>query len=359
MLHFKYNGWQGLTPPSRRYGSMPTLRALCTLLCCMALVWPQVSIAQQSSRVPRIGFLMPGSQESYAKYLAAFVQGLRELGRLENRDYFLDPRWADGQLDRLPLLATELVDRKIDVLVVSSAGAAIAARNATTTLPIVQASGGDPVLSGLAASLRDPKGNLTGISNLAEDLSAKSLEQLLHMVPGLMRVGVLVNPLNKVHQSRLAEVQRAASMFHVEAHPVMASPTTLDQAIATLGQRPRGAFGWDVPDPSPPHHRGSSQSRPAGNLPNSGVRPGRRAHELRHQHRRQLPSFRRVCGSHPEGGKACRLADRASGKNRACDQCEDRERTWPCRAKQHNWPCRRAHRMRQRARGSRACRTTP
>jgi putative ABC transport system substrate-binding protein len=221
---------------------MPTLRALCMLLCCMAVLWPQVVIAQQASRVPRIGFLMPGSQESYARYLAAFVQGLRELGKLENRDYFLDPRWADGQLDRLPLLATELVDRKIDVLVVSSAGAAIAARNATTTLPIVQASGGDPVLSGLAASLRDPKGNLTGISNLAEDLSAKSLEQLLHMVPGVTRVGVLVNPLNKVHQRRLDEVQRAASMFHVEVHPVMASPATLDQAMAALGHEDIGAL---------------------------------------------------------------------------------------------------------------------
>lgn len=221
---------------------MPTLRALCMLLCCMAVLWPQVSIAQQSSRVPRIGFLMPGSQESYAKYLAAFVQGLRELGKLENRDYFLDVRWADGQLDRLPLLATELVGRKIDVLVVSSAGAAIAARNATTTLPIVQASGGDPVLSGLAASLRDPKGNLTGISNLAEDLSAKSLEKLLHMVPGVMRVGILVNPLNAVHHRRLDEVQRAASMFHVEVHPVMASPASLDQAMATLGHEDIGAI---------------------------------------------------------------------------------------------------------------------
>src|SRR5262245_42857400 len=122
MFRFKSNGWQKLTSQSRRCGSMPTLRALCMLLCCMAVVWPQVVIAQQASRVPRIGFLMPGSQEAYARYLAAFVQGLRELGKLENRDYFLDPRWADGQLDRLPLLATELVDRKIDVLVVSSAG---------------------------------------------------------------------------------------------------------------------------------------------------------------------------------------------------------------------------------------------
>src|SRR5690349_15534821 len=112
------------------------------LFCCIAIAWPQPVIAQQPTRPARIGFLIPGSHDAYDYYLSQFVQGLRDLGRFQDRDFVLETRWADGHLDRLPMLATELVDSKVDVLVVSSSGAAVAARKATATVPIVQASGG-------------------------------------------------------------------------------------------------------------------------------------------------------------------------------------------------------------------------
>jgi len=212
------------------------------LFCCIAIGWPHVVIAQQPTRVARIGFLIPGSHDAYHDYLSQFVQGLRDLGRFENRDFVLDTRWADGHLDRLQMLATELVASKVDVLVVSSSGAAIAARKATASIPIIQASGGDPVLSGLAASAARPGGNVTGISNLAEDLSSKVLEKLLLMAPGVSRVGILVNADNPAHKLRLAEIRQAAGIFRVDAVGINSPSEGLDQAFAAVVQQDVGAL---------------------------------------------------------------------------------------------------------------------
>src|SRR5262245_15967303 len=211
--------------------------------CCIAIAWPHLVIAQQPTiRVARIGFLIPGSRDAYADYLSQFVRGLSDFGKLADRDYVLDVRWADGHLGRLPMLATELVDSKVDVLVVSSSGAAIAARKATTTIPIVQASGGDPVFSGLAASMARPGGNVTGISNLAEDLSGKALEKLLLMAPNVLRVGVLINADNPAHERRLVEIRQAARTFRVEAVAINAPSTGLDQTFAKVVQEDVGAL---------------------------------------------------------------------------------------------------------------------
>jgi putative tryptophan/tyrosine transport system substrate-binding protein len=211
--------------------------------CCIAIAWPDLVIAQQpTSRVTRIGFLIPGSRDAYADYLSQFVRGLSDFGKLADRDYVLDVRWADGHLDRLLTLATELVDSKVDVLVVSSSGAAIAARKATPSIPIVQASGGDPVFSGLAASMSRPGGNVTGISNLAEDLSGKALEKLLLMAPNVLRVGILINADNPAHERRLVEIRQAARAFRVEAVAINAPSTGLDQAFAKVVQEDVGAL---------------------------------------------------------------------------------------------------------------------
>src|SRR5262245_7321932 len=212
------------------------------LVWCIVIAWPQFVIAQQTARVARIGFLIPGSHDAYDYYLSQFMQGMKDLGKLENRDFVLDTRWADGHLDRLQMLATELVASKVDVLVVSSSGAAIAARKATASIPIIQASGGDPVLSGLAASAARPGGNVTGISNLAEDLSSKVLEKLLLMAPGVSRVGILVNADNPAHKLRLAEIRQAAGIFRVDAVGINSPSEGLDQAFAAVVQQDVGAL---------------------------------------------------------------------------------------------------------------------
>ena len=212
------------------------------LFCCIAIAWPQLVIAQQPTRPARIGFLIPGSHDAYDYYLSQFVQGLRDLGRFEDRDFVLETRWANGHLNRLPMLATELVDSKVDVLVVSSSGAAVAARKATATVPIVQASGGDPVLSGLAASMARPGGNVTGISNLAEDLSAKVLEKLLLIAPNVSRIGILINADNPAHERRLAEIRQAARIFRVDPVAIDSPSDGLDRAFATVVQKDIGAL---------------------------------------------------------------------------------------------------------------------
>ena len=212
------------------------------LVWCIVIAWPQLVIAQQTARVARIGFLIPGSHDAYDYYLSQFMQGMKDLGKLENRDFVLDTRWADGHLDRLQMLAAELVASKVDVLVVSSPGAAVAARKVTDSVPIVQASGGDPVLSGLAASMARPGGNVTGISNLAEDLSGKVLEKLLLMAPDVSRIGVLINADNPAHERRFAEIRGAASTFRVDAVGISSPSNALDQTFADVVQHRVGAL---------------------------------------------------------------------------------------------------------------------
>jgi putative ABC transport system substrate-binding protein len=219
------------------------LRRFTILLAWTTVAWPQPVTAQQPSHAPHIGFLLPGSPDAYGGYVAAFLQGLSELGRVEGQNFVLDLRWAYGRLDRLPALAAELVEQKVEIMVVSSAGAAIAARKASTTIPIVQASGGDPVVSGVAESLARPGGNVTGMSNVAEDLSGKVLELLLQMAPGVSRFGVLVNPSNPTHDRRVANLRQAASVLRVEADAITASePAGLDEAFEKIVRNDIGAM---------------------------------------------------------------------------------------------------------------------
>ena len=204
------------------------------LACCLAMAWPPAVVAEQAGRTARIGVLIPGSREAYSEYLSQFVQGLRDLGHVENKTFVLNLRWADGRLDRLSAFATELVDAKVDVLVVSSAGAAVAAQKVTSTIPIVQASGGDPVISGIADTYSHPQRNVTGISNLAEELSQKSIEKLLQLAPNVRRVGVLVNPKNVAHQHRLNEIREAANVMRIHPIALVASPADLGQTFETI-----------------------------------------------------------------------------------------------------------------------------
>jgi putative ABC transport system substrate-binding protein len=197
--------------------------------------------AQEQGRPTSVGVLIPGSQEAYSRYLTQFVEGLTQFGYFENKNLVLHVRWADGNLSRLPALAEELVQRNVDVLVVSSAGAAIAAHNATIKIPIVQASGGDPIMSGVTATYAHPQGNVTGISNMAEELSQKSLEKLLLMAPNVRRIGVTVNPDNPAHTQRMAEIRRASEIRHIQAVPLTMALSDLDRTFDDVLRNDIGA----------------------------------------------------------------------------------------------------------------------
>jgi putative ABC transport system substrate-binding protein len=197
---------------SRRPGKRPTVVAL--ILALGLLLAPLPADAQQAAgKVYRIGFLSAGgapTPSTPAGALDAFRQGLRDLGYVEGQNIAIEYRWAEGQLDRLPDLATELVRLKVDVIVASSTPTALAAKNATRTIPIVFVTAGDPVGSGLVAGIARPGGNITGLSLLAPEIVAKQLQLLKEAVPHASRVAVLSNPANPYTALMVKETEAAA-----------------------------------------------------------------------------------------------------------------------------------------------------
>ena len=174
------------------------------------IVAPLIADAQQAPKIPRIGYLSPRARLDPLPYDRAFLQGMSELGYVEGKNVVIEWRFADGAYERLPALAAELVRLNVDVIVAPSSSAIRAAQQATTTIPIVFLSTGDPVGSGFVASLARPGGNITGLSNTNLDVSAKLLELLIAMAPKLSRVAVLGNPGSSTHSAILQSVQSAA-----------------------------------------------------------------------------------------------------------------------------------------------------
>jgi putative tryptophan/tyrosine transport system substrate-binding protein len=161
--------------------------------------------------MPVIGFLHSQSADGFTEPLRAFRQGLKDTGYVDVENVAIEYSWADNQTDRLPALAAELVRRRVTVIATSGPPAALAAKAATTTIPIVFSSGDDPVRLGLVGSLARPGGNLTGINIFTAELAAKRLDLLRELVPGAARVGVLVNPTNATTtESTLRDVAAAA-----------------------------------------------------------------------------------------------------------------------------------------------------
>jgi putative ABC transport system substrate-binding protein len=182
------------------------------------LAAPHAIEAQQTGKVPVIGYLIerPGP----TAFDEAFRLGLRELGYAEGRNIVIEYRWADGKSERLPALAGELVRLKVDVILTSGTPGGLAAKSATSTIPIVLASGGDFVADGLVASLSRPGGNITGLSVFARELSAKRLEILKRAIPGMTRVAAAFNKLNPGTRALFKETEAAATALGLKALPL-------------------------------------------------------------------------------------------------------------------------------------------
>ena len=207
-----------------------------------AAAWPLGVRAQQP--MPVIGFLSSASPQSYAHVVAAFRQGLKEVGYVEGQNIAIEYRWAEGQYDRLPVLAAELVRRQVTVIATSSTPAAFAAKAATTTIPIVFEIGYDPVEVGLVASLNRPGGNLTDVTNLGVEVAAKQLQLLHELVPTASDIALLVNPTNRtLAEALLRDAQLAAGRLGLRLHVLHASTEhDFDIAFASLAQLRAGAL---------------------------------------------------------------------------------------------------------------------
>jgi putative ABC transport system substrate-binding protein len=206
--------------------------------------WPLGARAQQST-MPVIGFLHPTSLDSNADRLRAFHRGLKETGYTEGENVTILYRWAESQFDQLPVLAADLVRRQVAAIVTTTGGAPLAAKAATTTIPIVFAVGEDPVKLGLVGSLARPGGNATGINFFNSELSAKRLELLRELVPTAVHVAVLVNPANvSSMQSTLRDLEPAAHAMGLQLRVLNASTSReIDAAFEIfLRERPDALF---------------------------------------------------------------------------------------------------------------------
>src|SRR5262245_29016791 len=216
-------------------------RNFITLLGGAVVAWPLAARAQQPA-MPVIGFLSSSALADRARYLPAFRQGVREAGYVEGQNVVIEYRWAQDQHDRLPELAADLVRRRVTVIAADTSSS-IVTKAATTTIPIVFVSGGDPVKLGLVPSLNRPGGNVTGVTFVVGELGAKQLGLLHELQPEAVRVGVLVDPNYPGTASFISDVQAAASSISKQIE-VLEGPTgrDIDTAFARLAQKPIDAL---------------------------------------------------------------------------------------------------------------------
>jgi putative ABC transport system substrate-binding protein len=215
------------------------------LLALGILVAPLPAEAQQARKVPRVGMFMLGSPPSEPdwKQRSSFLQELHHLGWIEGQNITVEYRWAEDKLDRLPALADELVRLPVDVIVVGDTPAIQAAQQATTTIPIVMRSVGDPVAQGFVTSLAQPGGNITGVGGLVIEVNGKLLELLKEAVPEVTRVAVLVNTTNPSMKSMVRDVESTARKLGVQLHLVaMEDPGQFEGAFDMAIQGGAGAL---------------------------------------------------------------------------------------------------------------------
>jgi putative ABC transport system substrate-binding protein len=284
--------------------------------------------------MPVIGYLSPQSAEDSKFLTPAFLQGLKEAGYVEGQNAAIERRWAEYQYDRLPVLAADLVRRRVAVIVTYGATAALAAKAATPTIPIVFVTGNDPVALGLVASLNRPGANLTGYTNLKAELGPKQLQLLRELIPNAARFGVLADLVFSGTQFTIADLQAAAGTLRLQLVVVHArTDSDLETAFATFSQQHVGAAL--IVSSSFLDQRleklaalAARQGLPAmfdyreyalvGGLMTYGISLGYEFHHAGIYTGRIL-----------KGEKTSRSAGRAGYKNRACDQPPDRQNPRP------------------------------
>jgi putative ABC transport system substrate-binding protein len=218
---------------SRELGADMRRREFIALLGGTATAWPLAARAQQSA-MPVVGFLTPTSPDTQADRLRAFRQGLKENGFIEGENVAIAYRWAENQTDRVPELVADLVHRKVTVIATVGDHVALAAKAATTTIPIVFVAGEDPVRLGLVNSLARPGGNMTGVNIFVNEVVAKRLELLRELVPGVARVAVLINPV-AFTEATLRDMAAAARAMGLQVQILNANTSgEIDAAFATL-----------------------------------------------------------------------------------------------------------------------------
>ena len=208
------------------------------------LAAPLAAEAQQAGRVPRIAWLGGQARETAHPYVRAFQQGLKDLGWVEGQNIVIEWRFSGGRAELLPDLAAELVRLRVDLIVVPSSPAALAAKNATKTIPLVTVALGDPVALGLVASLAQPGGNITGLTNsVGPEIAGKQLELLKEVVPKVSRMAVLWNPNTRGNALALRETEIAARALGLELQPLEArSLNDFDRAFAAMTAKRAGAL---------------------------------------------------------------------------------------------------------------------
>jgi putative ABC transport system substrate-binding protein len=204
------------------------------------LVAPLAAEAQQAGKVPRIGFLGNSTAALEANLIGPFREGLRDLGYDEGRNVLIEYRWAEGKYERFPALIAELIALKVDVIVTAGTPATLAVKKATTSVPLVMVAVGDPVGTGIVASLARPGGNITGLSSIAPELEGKRLELLRGVIPKLSHIAVLWNPANAYQVSSEKEVQAAAQVLQMKVQTLgVRTPEELDGAFTAIVSAPR------------------------------------------------------------------------------------------------------------------------
>ena len=207
-----------------------------------AAAWPLAARGQQAT-MPVIGWLGTESREAQNLVVVSFQQGLKEVGYIEGQNLAIEYRWAEGQYDRLPALAADLVRRQVTLIAAPGNAAALAAKAATTTVPIVFQLASNPVQLGLVASLNRPGGNTTGVTSLNLEVGPKKLELLHELVPNATVIGMLVNPNNPEAETQSRDAQAAARMLGLELHIVHArTERDFDAVFATLIKLRAGAL---------------------------------------------------------------------------------------------------------------------
>jgi putative tryptophan/tyrosine transport system substrate-binding protein len=218
-------------------------REFITLLGGIAAAWPFAARAQQST-MPVVGFVNLASAKGYAPQLSAFLKGLSEAGYVVGRNVAIEYRWAEGRIDRLPAMVADLVHRQVVVIAATSTPPALAAKAATTTIPIVFEMGGDPVQLGLVPSLNRPGGNVTGVTQTNWEITPKRLQLLHELVPTASVIAILVNSANPtVSETTTKAMQAAAPRFGLELHILNASTERdFDGVFAKLAQLRAGGL---------------------------------------------------------------------------------------------------------------------